>query len=111
MSEIKVEILLPKLYNANESGERKVIEGKKYSDTFNDLMDMFGGCTVDNTPLLGGWVDPTTKERIDDENTTYWIVCENTDKNIVLLREFKEKLKERFQQKDIMMYSIPIDTF
>jgi hypothetical protein len=111
LPQIKVEILLPKLYNVNEDGRRKEIEGKKYADTFDDLVEKFGGCTVDNTPLLGSWMDPKTKERINDENTTYWVVCESTEENLEFFCQLKEKLKERFKQEDIMMYSIPINIF
>lgn len=111
MSQIKVEILLPSLYNEDKDGVRKEIEGKKYSDTFDDLMDKFGGCTIDNTPLLGGWVDPKTQERINDENTTYWVVCDNTPENITFFKNFKEVLKTRFKQEDIMIYSIIVDRF
>ncbi|MCV0366133.1 MAG: hypothetical protein K5798_02565 [Nitrosopumilus sp.] len=111
MSEIKVEILLPSSYNEDENGQRKEIEGKKFSDTFDDLMDNFGGCTIDNTPLLGGWVDPKTKQRINDENTTYWIVCEESNENIEFFQKYKETLKKRFQQEDIMMYSVRVNRF
>ncbi len=111
MSEIKVEILLPSLYNEDENGQRKSIEGKKYSDTFNDLMDKFGGCTIDNTPLLGGWINPKTKARINDENTTYWVVCEESKENIEFFQEYKNILKTRFEQEDIMMYSVRINIF
>lgn len=111
MSEIKVEILLPSLYNADDNGQRKEIEGKKYSDIFDDLMDKFGGCTVDNTPLLGGWIDPITKKRVNDENTTYWVVCTESEENIKFFRNYKETLKKRFQQEDIMMYSVTVNRF
>lgn len=111
MSEIKVEILLPTVYNEDENGGRKVIEGKKYSDTFDDLIDKFGGCTIDNTPLLGGWIDPITKRQINDKNTTYWVVCEDSIENKEFFRTYKQKLKERFVQQDIMMYSIQVNKF
>lgn len=111
MSEIKVEILLPNLYNGDKNGQRKEVEGKKYSDTFNDLIDKFQGCTIDNSPLLGGWIDPVTKKHVNDENTTYWIVCEETPENLEFFRNYKEILKERFQQEDIMMYSVTVNRF
>ena len=108
---IKVEILLPTLYNENEDGQRHEIEGKKYSDTYDDLMDEFGGCTIDNTPLLGGWIDPKTKQRVNDENTTYWVVCKKSRKNKSFFKNYKEILKQRFQQDAIMMYSVSINHF
>lgn len=99
MSEIKVEILLPNLYNEDKNGQRKEVEGKKYSDTFNDLIDKFQGCTIDNSPLLGGWIDPVTKKRVNDENTTYWIVCEETPKNLEFLEITKRYSKNDFNKK------------
>ncbi len=71
-------------------------------------MDRFGGCTVDDTPLLGGWVDPKTKDRINDTNTTYWVVCKKTKKNVEFLHKLKKVLKKRFEQEDIMMYFVTI---
>jgi hypothetical protein len=109
VADLKVEILLPLYYDKDHKGRREKIEGKKYSETYDDLMDEFGGCTIDNSSLLGGWVDPNTKERINDENTTYWVVCQNTKKNIKFFHRFKNKLKKRFQQKDMMMYYIIIN--
>ena len=109
MSDFKIEILLPLYHNEDDFGNRKKIEGVKFSDTFDELVERFGGCTVDNTPLLGGWVDPRTKKRISDENTTYWVVCKKTKKNIDFFRKFKKKLIERFEQKDIMMYYVIIN--
>lgn len=108
---IKVEILLPSLYNEDQNGQRKEIEGRKYSDTFNDLIDKFKGCTIDSIPLLGGWIDPKTKQRINDKNTTYWVVCEESKENMSFFRNYKEILKKRFQQEDIMVYSVSITVF
>ena len=108
MSDLKVEILLPRYYNADKFGKHKDIEGSKFSETYDDLMNKFGGCTIDNTPLLGGWVDPKTKERLSDENATYWVVCEKTKKNIDFFYRFKKKLKKRFEQKDMMIYYVTI---
>ncbi|WP_042687521.1 hypothetical protein [Candidatus Nitrosotenuis chungbukensis] len=108
MSDLKVEILLPLYYNQDQSGKRKEVEGSKFTETFDDLMDRFGGCTVDDTPLLGGWVDPKTKDRINDTNTTYWVVCKKTKKNVEFLHKLKKVLKKRFEQEDIMMYFVTI---
>jgi hypothetical protein len=104
LSDLKVEILLPLYYNEDYKGKRKKIEGSKYAEIFDDLMTKFGGCTVDDSPLLGGWVDPSTQRQISDEHTTYWVVCKKTAKNIEFLHIFKKKLQKRFEQKDMMMY-------
>ena len=111
MPDLKVEILLPLLYNEDRAGKRKKIEGEKYSETFEEIVDKFGGCTIDNSPLLGGWIDPLTKKQIKDENSTYLVVCKKTKKNLEFFRKLKKKLKIRFQQKDIMMYYVTINKF
>lgn len=111
MSDLKVEILLPLHYNEDPKGKRKKIEGSKYAETYDDLMSKFGGCTIDDSPLLGGWVDPSTRKRISDENTTYWVVCKKTKTNMAFLHGFKRKLKKRFEQKEMMMYYMIINRF
>jgi len=109
--DLKVEILLPLLYNKDHTGKRRKIEGEKYSKTFDELVAKFGGCTVDNSPLIGGWLDPNTKKQIQDENSTYWVVCKKTKSNIEFFHKLKTKLKIRFKQKDIMMYYVIINKF
>ena len=109
MYDLKVEILLPLYYNEDRSGKRKKIEGRKYAETFDDLMTKFGGCTIDDSPLLGGWVDPSTQKRIRDENTTYWVVCKKTKKNVEFFHNFKKKLKKKFEQKDMMIYYVIVN--
>jgi len=111
VSDLKVEILLPLCYNEDKKGKRKKIEGEKFSTTFDELVAKFGGCTIDNTPLLGNWVDPDTQKRYSDENSTYWVVCRKTKNNIMFFHKMKKKLKVRFQQKDMMMYYVTINRF
>lgn len=91
--------MLPLRYN-----DGKKIEGMKFSITYEELVDKFGGCTIDNSPLLGGWIDPFTQKQVKDENTMYWVVCKKTNGNIEFFRKMKKKLKVRFQQKDMMIY-------
>lgn len=108
MSDLKIEILLPLYYNADASGTRANIEGSKYAQTYNEITAKFGGCTVNNSPILGGWVDPATGKEIQDENVTYWVVCKNTKLNIRFFTRLKSTLKERFKQDEIMMYYVEI---
>lgn len=111
MSDLKVEILLPLRYNEDQKGKRKKIEGEKFSKTYEELVAKFGGCTIDNSPLLGGWLDPSTQKQIRDENSTYWVVCKKTKSNIAFFYNLKRKLKDRFEQKDMMIYYIIITKF
>ena len=111
MTQLKLEILLPIYHNPDENNERKKIEGNEFSETFKDLMKKFGGCTIDPHTLSGGWINPDTGIEITDELTTYWIVYEDTKENIEFLKNYKDVLKERFKQDDIMMFSVSITKF
>lgn len=111
MAELKVEILLPLYYNPSGSKRRKKVEGAKYSVTYDEIYDMFGGCTIDKSPLIGMWKNPTTGKMIKDENVTYWVVCKNTVRNLDFFRRMKKRLMTRFLQDDMMMYYIRIHTF
>lgn len=108
MSDLKVEILLPLYYNTDASGKRVEVEGAKYTQTYDEIIDRFGGCTIDHSPLLGGWVNPGTGREIQDENVTYWIVCRNTKANRRFLAKLKRVLKKRFAQQEVLMYYIQI---
>ncbi|MGI0018995.1 MAG: hypothetical protein ACREAY_00835 [Nitrososphaera sp.] len=108
MSDLKVEILLPLYYNSDTRGKRSRVEGAKYAQTYSEIIGRFGGCTVDNSTLLGGWINPDTGKKIRDENVTYWVVCRDTRSNIRFLFNLKKRLKERFLQDEIMMYYIQI---
>lgn len=87
---------------------RRKIEGNEFSDTYKDLVNQFGGCTVNPAPQSGGWINPDTGKEITDELVIYWVVCEETEENKSFLKNFKEILKIRFQQDEIMMYSTRI---
>ncbi len=111
MTHLKLEILLPKYHNSVEGNPRELINDTEFSDTFRDLMKQFRGCTIDNNPLLGGWVNPDTGQEVSDDVIVYWVVCDDNTGNIRFLEEFKGILKTRFKQDDILMYAVSITTF
>jgi len=111
VTQLKLEILLPIYHNPDENNERKKIDGKEFSDTYKELMKKFCGCTIEPNTLSGGWVNPDTGIEVTDELTVYWIVYEDTEENTKFLKNYKEVLKERFKQDDIMMYSVSITKF
>ncbi len=108
MPDLKVEVLLPLSYNPDKKGIRKKIEGTKYSETYDEMFYRFKGCTIDNSPLIGGWLDPQTNKPIRDVSKTYWVICKKTKANIQFFRKLKKTLEARFMQDEIMMYYIPI---
>ncbi len=109
MVDLKVEILLPIYYNPdNSKKKRKKIEGEKFSQTYNEIYDEFNGCTIDYSPLIGGWKNPKTGKMIKDENISYWVVCKSTKNNLRFFYKLKKNLKQRFEQEDMMMYYVRI---
>ncbi len=109
MVDLKVEILLPKYYNPNNSKTKRIpVEGKKFRQTYDEIYDQFNGCTIDSSPLIGRWKDLKTGKMIQDENTAYWVFCKGTKNNLRFFNKLKRKLKERFEQDEMMMYYVTI---
>lgn len=52
-----------------------------------------------------------TDKQIDDELTVFWVIYEDRQDNVNFLKDYKDVLKERFRQEDIMMYSISVTRF
>ncbi|MDQ4074357.1 MAG: hypothetical protein M3162_08665 [Thermoproteota archaeon] len=98
LSKIRVEILIPKQYNNNE-----FIEDKKFLDTYSELVDQFGKISK-ISDIAGNWVEPKTNIFYEDENHIIWIICDDSQENKIFFSKYKEILKERFQQKEILMY-------
>jgi hypothetical protein len=102
----KVDILLPKRYK-NQS----LIEGNKFAETFDEIYNEFGGCTADNSPLLRSWFNRSTLERDNDECISYWVIYDDNYSSIFFLDQMKQKLKVRFDQDEIFMYSSFVNVF
>ena len=106
MQKTKVDILLPKKYKNNSE-----IEGYKFAETFDEIFDEFGGCTADNSPLLGSWFNRNTQERDNDELISYWVIYDDNYSSVFFLDGMKQKLKDRFNQDEIFMYSSSVNVF
>lgn len=111
MSAIRVDILLPRFYNADKSGKRKKVESDKIIETLDEIEKKFGGYTLNDIPISGSWIDPKTKESIKDNHRSIWVSSQNTSKSKDEFKQFKELWKTRFDQKDITMYYITINLF
>lgn len=111
MPHLKVEILLPLYHNPDKNGIREKITDREFLETYQDLVKQFCGCTVNPIPQAGVWINPDTGQKITDELTIYWVIFEESEENNIFLRDFKEVLKKRFKQDDIMMFSMPIRKF
>jgi len=89
----------------------KLIEKSKFTETYDDIIEKFNGCTIDPTPLAGGWRDSKTGTVYQDQNIIYWVVCEDLAENSEFLMCLKETLKRRFSQEEIMMVCTNVDIF
>jgi regulator of sigma D len=100
---IKVEILIPRFYN-----DSRPVEGRKFRLIMDEIYDQFNGYTLDTSLLHGEWKDPKTNKKYKDTSFACWIVCDNTYQNMHFLKELKQRLQERFEQEDILIYHTDI---
>lgn len=104
MYRIKVEILIPLNYNDNRR-----IEGKKLGKTYHELFVQFGGVSISDFVVSGMWRntrptnDEDAKKKYYDKNKIYWVVCDDNYDTHYFFENYKEKLKERFEQEDMMI--------
>lgn len=103
MDNFKLEILLPIYHNPDENGIRNKIDGDELKITYRELIKEFGGCSHNGSPIHGNWINPNTGQTITDELNNLWIVFEGIDSHRDFLKDYKEKLKQRFKQDDIFM--------
>jgi hypothetical protein len=103
LPQIKIEILIPLYYN-----DGRPIEEEKVSHTYNELVDRFGRCSIDNSTIHGHWKDPDTKMYYTDKNRMMWVICEDNNSNREFLGAFKFALEKRFQQQSILIHIISV---
>lgn len=90
----RYEILLPLRYNdGSEVGQAL------FDLTRDELIARFHAVTVEPEPIRGFWV--FEGQRYDDHLMRMFVVVIQSKENKEFFREFKERLKERLQQKDI----------
>ncbi len=87
-----------------------MISEEYFFKTYEELLNMAGGISTNNTPILGSWIHPKTKKRYNDKSIVFSVVVESEDRmtitnvtKIKKLIKYKEKLKERFKQHEIFM--------
>lgn len=94
----RYEILLPLCYNDGRS-----IEGSKFRQTSQDLVDRFGATTIDLLAALGLWKYKGTLYR--DELLRFVVDVPGSFTADDFFRSYKETLKTRFDQIDIWISS------
>lgn|GEM_PF-3547856 len=101
MQKTEVDILLPKKYKDNSE-----IEGYKFAETFDEIFNEFGGCTADNSPLLGSWFNRNTQERDNDELISYWVIYDDSYSSVFFLDGMKQKLRVRFGRRNFHVFFV-----
>lgn len=101
MSLERYEILLPLRYN-----DGTPIEPEKFQQTRRELIEKFGAITVEPQSAHGIWTHGS--KEYADELIRFIVDIETTPETDKFFREFKERLKTRFQQIEIWITAYPI---
>ena len=108
MTHFKVDIQLPLKFNPEDGGGK--VPEEQFFETYENLLNMAGGISTNNTPILGSWINPKDKKRYNDKSIVFSVVVDSEDRKTVTnvtkikeLIEYKEKLKEKFNQHEIFM--------
>ena len=99
----RYEMLLPLRYN-----DGSPVGSGKFTQTQEELFNEFRGLTIDFVPIIGYWMDPTDAV-IEAESVRLVVDVLDTPENREFFVQWKEQLKERFEQIEIWIVGIAID--
>jgi hypothetical protein len=92
----RFELLLPTKFN-----DGKQVPAELVADTLLELEDQFGAVSSETQRIAGRWRHQG--QIFKDMSIRVFIDVPDTEKNRQFFVDFKERLKERFQQIDIWM--------
>jgi hypothetical protein len=92
----RFELLLPTKFNSGE-----IVPGELFADTLLELEQQFGAVSSETQRIEGQWRHQGDLYR--DESIRVFCDVPDTVENLQFFVDFKERLKERFQQLDIWM--------
>lgn len=98
---VRYEVLLPVRYN-----DGREIEVAKHNVSFDEVVERFGGATLEPQRLLGRWT--FSAREYEDALIRLVIEVEDLPENHGWFALWKETLKERFEQIDVRMTWHPI---
>jgi len=108
MTHFKIDIQLPLNFNKEDGGEK--IPEEFFFDTYEHLLKLAGGISTNNTPIIGSWINPSTKKRYDDKTIVFTILLDSEDKmtatnasKVKKVQQYKKILKKKFKQHEIFM--------
>lgn len=94
-------VLIPRFYNPDRQGFRKLIEAGKIEETEREMLDYFFG--YQKFLIEGGYLDAGTGETFYDTLIRFEIDGEFDSEDRAFLNAWKQILEERFQQRAIYM--------
>ena len=98
---IEVEIYLPAYYN-----DGRPILPIHLERTYDEVVERFKAYSI-KEEIQGVWI--YKGQKYEDINRVLSIVIEDNKENRIWLGEFKERLKDRFEQVDIFIKVFPVD--
>ena len=98
----RYEILLPSQFNDGRSIPQDLI-----ADTLQELEQAFGAVSCETQTIVGLW--RREGELYRDSLARVFVDAEDTPQNRQFFVEFKQRLKDRFQQKDIWLTTYPVE--
>jgi hypothetical protein len=98
----RYEILVPLLYN-----DGSPIPETLLADTLTDLREKFGAASWETQTVHGQWEHEGAIYQ--DNLTRFFVDVSDLPEHREFFKDFKEKLKERFNQLDIWITSHPVD--
>jgi hypothetical protein len=98
----RYEILLPSQFNDGRPIPRELI-----ADALAELEEAFGAVSCETQTILGVWRQEGEIYR--DSLARIFVDVPDNPANRQFFVQFKERLKSRFQQKDIWLTTYPID--
>jgi hypothetical protein len=98
----RYEILVPLFFN-----DGRPVPEPLLAQTFFELREKFGAASWETQVVRGAWEYQGTI--YEDNLTRFWVDVEDKPQHREFFREFKETLKARFEQLDILITSHPVD--
>lgn len=99
---VEISMHLPLYHNPDpQTGKRRRIERARFEETYREVLERFEGYSLFRD-VEGVWISPEGEVFIDRHNVVF-ILTEDNPKTQQWLREYKRKLEERFEQKEIFI--------
>src|SRR5438067_735295 len=98
----RYEILVPLLFNNGTAVPESLL-----NETFQELRNHFGSASWETGVVKGAWEHEGTV--FQDNLTRFFVDVPDIPQHLTFFKEFKARLKQRFDQLDIWITSHPLD--